>query len=1671
MPSGARARFAANLAALRVLGELDGPATPAQREVLLGWSSWGALPAVFDETNTGWATEREQLRAILDDRAWDQARRTTINAHYTDPDYVAAVWAALTDLGFDGGDVLEPGCGSGTFIGLAPPSARMTGVELDATTAAITAALYPQAVIRAESFADTDLPPDQFAAAVGNVPFADIRLHDPVHNRANLSMHNHFIVKSLALTRPGGIVAVLTSAYTMDARNPGARRAINSLGDLLGAVRLPTGAHRRTAGTDALTDLLILRRREPGTEPVDRDWETTTTLQLDGQRVAINTHFLAHPDRVLGTLGVGTGMYGGDTTRVTPHPNQSTSNLLTAALADVVTQARARGLTFTPAPEPEPAPVLPQADPTDLWDGTIVAGATPGDGFRVAANGQLEPLKVPATQAAELFELLGLRDLTRALLENEHTQPRDTPELDTQRAQLRAAYLAYADRYGPINRVTLRRTGRTRVPEDPMTGLPGIDAETGEPWPAVEVMGRVTPPAVRLLRTRDPFAHTIYALELYDEQTGTATPAALLSTRQLAPRPQVMGVDTAAEAIAVSLDRTGRIDLDLCADLLGTDPGSARAAIGALAYDDPATGQLVAAPEYLSGDVRIKLEQARTAAADNPTYAANVTALEAVLPTPLGVADIEARMGAVWISPEIHQQFLVELLGDRTVRVENPLPGQWHVRGYQKSVAATSQWGTDRMPAHKIAQHLMDQKPVIISDTVEKPEGGFREVVNPVETAAAQEKAEAMAARFTDWVWEDPARANMLLDDYNRRFNSLVLRDYSAAGEHLSLPGLAQSITLRPHQRAAVARMIAEPAVGLFHQVGAGKTLELIAGATELRRLGLIRKPAFVVPNHMLEQFTREWLAAYPAARVLAAATDDICGDKRRQFIARAAGHDWDGIIMTYEAFKAIEVGPEFKAEYITTQTAALRQSLDTAREAGRSASVKEIEKAITRHEQDLKKALDTPRDEGLRFQDTGIDYLCVDEAHNFKNLKTESHIPDAQIGGAKHATDLHMKLEYLRARYGGRCATLATATPLANSITEAHVMQRYLRPDLLAAAGITSFDAWAATFGASVAEMEMGPAGGYRVKTRFARFTNVPEMLRIWAVFADVKTAEDLHLPVPQLAPRPSDGQRAVQTTVVEPSSALRDYMVLIGQRASDVGSGATDARTDNMLLISTDARKAALDMRLVTPGVDPTETTKLDVVAATITDHHHQNTGRVYPDETGAVSAVTGSLQLVFCDLGTPKPGQWSVYGQLKAKLVAGGIPEDQIRFIHEARTDTEKAAMFAAARGGHVRVLIGSTAKMGTGVNVQRRITALHHVDCPWRPADVEQRDGRAIRQGNRNAEVEVHRYVVEGSFDAYSWQTVARKARFIAQVMRGRLDAREIEDIGDTALSAAEAKALASGDPMILEQANANADLQKLRRQQTAHQRGQAAARQKHENLRNDVANTKRAITALTAAAAAATDTSGEHFTATISGRYYTARTDAADALGRAVTDLIDERGRPHGVSPHQPMDPRPVAQLGGHTVTLRTERINDQGDRIAILGLAGVPLSESRHSLPEVRHPGVGLIRALENRVTAITGNVEKMTTRLADHQRELAAAAARLDQPFPHTDALEAARRRVQEIETAMAKAAQRGHSATAPPDQIALPNQPPAPPPMRPALRSPVRGHVGAPGPTGIEM
>ncbi len=1587
-PAGDRHRLAANLEVLETLAALDRDGRQPERseqDRLARWSGWGSLPKVFDETATEYTPERERLRGLLDGEQWAAAARTTLNAHYTDFEVAAAMWAFATAAGFSGGRVLEPGVGSGTFLSTIPDGlpVEATGVELDPTTAAVARYLHPEATIRAESFAVTRFPDGWFDLAIGNVPFGSYSLFDPIHNPHRLTIHNHFIAKSLALVHPGGYVCTLTSRFTADAGSNSARGEIARLGDLVGAVRLPEGAMRRVAGTGVAMDLLVLRRREPGAAPGGLGWMDVVPVETPDGPVHINRVFAEHPAWVLGELRAEHGQYGSDDLEVRALPGPLRPRL-DAVLAEIGGHARTSGLGFTARPaaaaEAQAEVVAdPRVGPHHV-EGSLVATAS--GGFARLVGGVAVAHQPPANQTDELASLIDLRDTYFEVIDAQSSGAPD-PIWQAARERLSDLYDRYVGVHGPVNRYREVDTGRF----DP-DGIP---------------IRRRLYPAMGGFRD-DPGKPVVMSLEHFDDATRTATKAQVFTRRLLAPRPVATTAERPEDALAICLDERGSVDADRIAELLGVNAAEARQRLGGLVFDDPAGGAAQPAAAYLSGNVRQRLADARTAAETDPRFKTNVEALEAVQPRDLDPGEIEARLGASWIPASDVAQFCAAVLETQVNAEYTAVAGEWAIKpvGGRWSVALTSDWGTGRVDGIRLVEACANQRQVSVTD--EGPDG--TRVPNLAETLAAREKAELIGERFAKWIWEDPQRTARLAGEYNRRFNSVVLPAYD--GAHLSLPGLAAEFRPHPHQRDAVWRMLSEPAVLLAHDVGAGKTASMVMGGAELKRLGMIRKPLYVVPNHMLEQFSREYLQLYPAARLLVASKDDTGPGGRKAFVARCANQDWDTVIITASAFERIPVSAETESGFITARVAELRAALGASREQG-GLTVKAIERAIARaEERQARLVVDGRRDSGgVCFEATGVDYLIVDEAHAFKNLDIASRISGVGGPGSKRAVGLAMKLDWLRQANGARVATFATATPISNSIAEMYVMQRYLQPDTLAAAGVEHFDGWAANFGRTVTALELAPdASTYRMHTRFARFANVPDLLRMFAQVADVRGRDQLGLALPALV-----GDKP-ETVVVEGSPELHAYVETLARRAEAIHLRAVHPEEDNMLKVAGDGRRAALDVRLV--GLpEPDDGGKIAAAADRIAGIWARTATNAYTDADGAPSSRPGGLQLVFCDQGTPNPdGRWSVYEALRAELVARGMPYEAVRFMHEAKGDAEKARLFAAARSGAVSVLIGSTEKMGVGTNVQARAVALHHLDCPWRPADLEQRDGRILRQGNQNASVEIVRYVTEGSFDVYSWQTVERKAGFINQVMRGEVTERSIDDIGDAALSYAEVKALATGNPLIMERAGVEAEATRLARLAGAHRDDQARLARIVRSAERHAGDADERAAAYRAAAAKAIDISGERFRIEVDHVGYAKRPAAATALAATV----DHQMRAVPIGQRQSFT---IGALAGFEVTATIA--HDTGGAAANLALAGIPRTTTTFERPDLRDNPQGLLTRLENLAADLPARATRAETDAQDARVEAARAAARIGAPFEHAGRLETLRARLAAIDAELA--------------------------------------------------
>lgn len=1588
--------------------------TAEEQAALARWSGWGALKLVFAARppEPGPESDREtrravarwlalepvrtQVRSLLSDTEWADARRNLLNAHYTDAGLVEAMWHGVRQMGFDGGHVLEPSSGSGNFIGLAPQDTvvpvRMTGVEVEGNTAALSRHLYPDAEVVTAPFEDVNLPDGAFDAVVGNIPYGRYSRYDKVHNAdLALSIHDHFVLKSLAATRPGGLVALITSRFTMDGKDTSPRERLYELGDLVGAVRLPLGAHREAASTDVVTDVLFLRRRMEGEERGADGWLQTRELVLDGHEepVRVNPYFLDHPEHVVGELRARLGRYG-------PEPTVAGERDAAAGLAQaaesIAASARAKGLTATPS----------TVRPTAAGDGVVSLKQALTEGSlgldelgnpTVVEDGRIVPLDVHPEQHGRLVQLISLkaRALTLYKAESATTEPGETAELAELRTVLREAYQAYRRKSPPLTKPGQFRIFTPKEAKERAARL-GL-AKVPDEWKSRTAYGLIDD---------DPDADVLFGLEEWDERTASGVEQAVLHTRVLEPRALPTTAATPEDAFALALEWDGgRLDMLRVASLLGVTEDEAAVQISHLAFRDPAqAGFWEPRHRYLSGNVREKLEQAREAATQDPSYVGNVAALEKVQPEDLTPAEIKAKCGAPWIPVQDYEAFLRHL-GFEHAEVRHAGGTTWEVRGAHIGDLARSEWGTPERSAQDLMLAILRQADSTIQVTYKDQDGKIQ--VHQVATDAAREKARLIVQAFDDWIWADPERAERLAGIYNVTFNSLVLPEYDKSP--LTLPGMSTlwQRRLRDHQNAAVRRIVSEPTALLAHVVGAGKTATMVAGAMELRRTGLAKKPMIVVPNHMLKQVTREFREIYPdreRVKLLSISASDLNKKRRAKFLARIAGGDWDAVIFTHDAFNIAPLRPETMQAYLDREMSSLRAQLDAAGEAGmHQKTITDIETSLANAEARLQKQIDESSDGvGMCLEDTGVDYVMIDEAHQYKNLRTISAIPGAGIQGSAKATKLHMLLGYLREHNGhNRVGTLATGTPIANSVTEAYVLKRYLGPDLLERMGLENFDSWAATFGEVVSSLEPDAKGdGYKYKARFARFFNVPELMSAYRAFADVQMAEDLNLPVPPVLAGP-DGQRGEPIHFAVTGSQRQFIKELPRQAWVKKPGGVLKALGLGL--------RASLDMRLV--GGEEGEGSKLEYAAEQIMQVWEQTKDVVYPTSKTdpTPQPVPGGLQLVFCDEGTPgSSAEYPVdlYGSLREHLITAGMPREEIRFIHEASTDKKKERLFADCRAGRVSVLIGSTEKMGTGTNIQDRATALHHLSYPWRPADMAQRDGRIERQGNLNDptvpdtpdHVRLFYYVTSGSFDEFRLNALARKARFISQIQRRGFNLREIEDIGEEALNLGMLSALASGDPAILQLAEATAERARMQGLARAWDRQQDGRLQLRKDLDDYLQRAAPCLEGMRAAMPNRRPTGGDAFAITIDGRTLRSRDAAGATLGARMVALA----RDPSLSPGERV---PVGTLGGQD--FHGEISYDAGGRRQLkLRFAWGHVVPVGHRDDRAlwqcsavnESNGRGAIVSLENFLTKLPDDAERLEREIHNQQGHRADAAA-----------------------------------------------------------------------------
>jgi N12 class adenine-specific DNA methylase len=1327
--------------------------------------------------DAGWKTLGDELRSLLSPEDYDSAKRTTFNAFYTSATVIAAMHGALDRLGVPvDGLVLEPGCGSGNFMGQAGGAKRFIGVELDRTSGRIARALYPQHDIRIENFRDTRLPERGLDAVIGNVPFADLKLS---HNGQRFSLHDYFFAKSVDSLKPGGVLALVTSHFTLDKQNAAIREYLGQRADFLGAIRLPSDAFKRE-GTAVVTDIVFLRKRATG-EPArhaDPAWLETRPLDIEGLAVPINGYFHHHPEMVLGTWSRQDTLYR-DGFSVTG--NGELAEQLRAAIERLPkfeastpthTAELTRSETF------HPPPPLPHINEGSFFvrEDQVICQAVSGEGAPVSHGSTL--LKANGTMMGRrLAALVNLRDHARRVLQSQNEGWPETHRIEARR-DLNYAYDRFVSVYGPINKTTF---GETKD-------------------------GTVIRRMPNLVKFReDPDAMLVMSLEDYDEVTGLATKAAVLHKDVVGKTAPVTSVTSAEEGLLVSLDQRGAVDLAFIASLYGKPEQQIIEELGDLIYSDPESHRWETADAYLSGNVRAKLAAAETAGLQ---FSRNAEALRAVQPPDVLPGDIDANLGAPWIPADDIQAFAAQLFGvvpDSFKIAHLKKDAVWSVEaGYaaERSVAATSDFGTPRANGAWLFELALNMKTPVIHDTVRVDDREVR-VVNQQETLAAREKQKLIKENFRAWVFEDPDRTERLVRIYNDTYNNLRPRLFD--GSHLEFPGMNQTISLRPHQQDAIWRGMSSGNTLLAHAVGAGKTYTMAATGMKMKAAGLIKKPMYVVPNHMLEQFAREFMQLYPNARLLVASKEDLTRERRKFLTAKIASGEWDGIIVTHSSFERIGMSRGYQEKFLSQQIAEYEQLLcdGASRDATRAHRnlIKTIEKQKAQREERLKDLLaEDKKDDGLVFDELGVDHLFIDEAHYFKNLETPTkmeRVAGIQTGGSERAFDLYMKARYLDEQHAGHGVTFATGTPISNTMVEMYTMQRFLDPKGLADRGIEHFDGWAATFGEVVDTMELSPDGAsLRPRSRFARFTNLPELQQMFRAFSDVQTSQMLNLPRPRLE---GDKPQIVACPMSAEQAELQQALVARYER---LRSERVDPREDNALAITTDGRKLALDARLLSPDATDHPDAKVNALVERVV-------------QTWQRTHERRGTQVIFCDMGVRRtPWGYSVYDEIVRKLIERGIPREQIAAVGDADSDAKKQSLFEKVRNGSIRVLIGSTQKMGVGTNVQRRLVALHHLDAPWKPAEVEQREGRILRQGNENNEVAIYRYVTEGSFDAYMWQALETKARFISQVMTGEAAIRRTEDIGGQELSYAEVKAIASGNPAVLTLAEADAELQRL-----------------------------------------------------------------------------------------------------------------------------------------------------------------------------------------------------------------------------------------------------------------
>ena len=1373
---GPKQKFARNVEAIRTLQAIEAEgrsATPEEQEILSQYVGWGGLADAFDPDKDSWAKEYKELKGLLSEDEYAAARASTLNAHYTSPTVIRAIYDTVEQMGLITGNILEPSMGVGNFFGMLPESmqgSRLYGVELDSITGRIARQLYPEANITVAGF-ETTSQRDFYDLAVGNVPFGNYKVNDKAYNNLGFSIHNYFFAKALDQVRPGGIVAFVTSRFTMDSKDSSARKYLAQRADLLGAVRLPNNAFKANAGTEVVSDILFLQKLE---RPIDREPEWVQVGQTP-EGFTVNQYFMDHPDMVLGEFSAESTQYGREDVTVDPIEGADLAGQLKEATAKI--QGRYVAVERAETELDEGASHILPADPNvKNFSYTVVDGEV-----YYRENSVMTPVELSGDAKERVKGMVELRSIVNELISY---QLEDFPEADiaAKQSELNAAYDAFTAKYGLLND---RKNGR--------------------------------------LFENDSSYYLLCSLENLDENGKLKSKADMFTKRTIRPERAVTHVDTPAEALAVSIGEKGKVDLPYMAELLGT-PEEFERITGELRgvifkdpsedVSDPEAGWQTA-DEYLSGNVRNKLQIARLAAANDPTFAVNVEALTKAQPKELEASEIDVRLGATWISPDVIQKFMNETFQipfylRYAIRVKfSPSTAEWRIEGKTKTnrndVIAYETFGTARASAYKILEDTLNLRDARVYDTVEDDSGKPKRVLNKKETMLAGQKQQAIKDAFANWVWQDPQRRETLVKQYNELFNSTRPREYD--GSHIHFVGMNPEITLREHQRNAIAHVLYGGNTLLAHEVGAGKTFEMAASAMEAKRLGLCQKSLFVVPNHLTLQWAQEFLHLYPSAKLLVASKKDFETANRKKFCARIATGDYDAVIIGHSQFEKIPLSFERQERIIQEQIDEIQSGIaELKHSSGEKFTIKQMEKSRKQLEAKLEKLRATERkDDVVTFEELGVDRLFVDESHHFKNLFLVTkmrNVAGLSTSEAQKSSDMFGKCRYMDELTGGRGVVFATGTPVSNSMVELFTVMRYLQYGTLQQKGLTHFDCWASTFGETTTSIELAPEGtGYRARTRFAKFFNLPELMTMFKEVADIKTSDQLHLPVPEAK---------FETVLVKPSEIQKEMVQSLSERAAKINAGMVDASEDNMLCVTNDGRKIGLDQRLMNPLLPDDPNSKLNACVS--------NVLRIW--EEGKEDRLA---QLLFCDLSTPKgDGQFNVYDDVKKKLLAAGVPESEVAFIHTADTEAKKKELFSKVRTGQVRILLGSTAKMGAGTNVQDRLVAVHHLDVGWKPSDMTQRNGRIIRQGNRNKTVQIYNYVTEGTFDAYLWQTLENKQRFIGQIMTSKSPVRSCEDVDEQVLSYAEVKALCAGNPLIKEKMNLDVEVAKLKVLKADHQ---------------------------------------------------------------------------------------------------------------------------------------------------------------------------------------------------------------------------------------------------------